>query len=176
MRVGIGYDIHRFNGRGPLTLGGVTIPSARGLAGHSDADVLLHAIADALFGAIAAPDLGEQFPPGDPRYRKIASRVFVEEAVAQVRRAGYRVGNVDTTVIADTPRLTKHKARLRARIGALLGIPASRVSVKAKTTEAFTPGTQGIAAQAVVLLQPARGSRQKERMTQTRLQPESRQR
>ena len=156
MRVGIGYDIHRFNGPGPLTLGGIVIPSPRGLAGHSDADVLLHAITDALLGAIGAPDIGEQFPSGDPRYRKAASRVFLEAARAQVRRAGYTVGNVDTTVIADAPRLTGHKPRLRASLGRLLGVPASRVSVKAKTTEAFAPGKHGIAAQAVVLLRRKR--------------------
>ena len=160
MRVGIGYDIHRFNGAGkrPLKLGGVTIPRARGLSGHSDADVLLHAIADALLGAIGAPDLGELFPSGDPRSQGMDSRIFVSEALRRVHRAGWRVGNVDTTVIADEPRLTPHKATLRASIGGLLEIASSAVSVKGKTTEGLSPGKRGIAAQAVVLLKRARGS------------------
>ena len=155
MRVGIGYDIHRFNGRGrkPLKLGGVTVPAARGLAGHSDADVLLHALTDALFGAVGAPDIGEQFPPGDPKWRNADSRLFVEAACRAVRRAGWSVGNVDATVIADAPTLIGHKPKIRRSIARLIGIPASRISVKAKTTEGFSPGTGGIAAHVVVLLE-----------------------
>ena len=154
MRVGIGYDIHKFDGRGPLKLGGVSIPSRHGLEGHSDADVLLHAIADALFGALGEPDLGEQFPPGDPRYRHADSKIFVQAALAKARRRGFRVGNLDTTVIADAPRLTAHKAKIRKSIAALLALPVSAVSVKAKTTEGFEPKARGIAAQAIVLLKP----------------------
>lgn len=152
MRIGIGYDIHRFDGKRPLRLGGVTIPFSRGLAGHSDADVLLHALADALLGAIGAPDLGEQFPPGHPRYRNADSRTFVQHAYRQVRRRGLSVGNVDATVIADAPKLTAYKTRMRGAISRLLGVSAERVSVKAKTTEGFAPGKGGIAAHAVVLL------------------------
>ena len=159
MRIGIGYDIHRFNGKRPLKLGGVTVPSARGLAGHSDADVLLHALADALFGAIGAPDLGEQFPSGDPRWRNADSRRFVQRAMTVVRQRGFRIGNVDATVIADAPKLLGYKTRMARAIGRLLGVEASRVSVKAKTTEGFVPGKRGIAAQAVVLLEPARAGR-----------------
>jgi 2-C-methyl-D-erythritol 2,4-cyclodiphosphate synthase len=159
MRVGMGYDIHRFDGRRPLKLGGVRIPSARGLAGHSDADVLLHAVADALFGAIGAPDIGEQFPPHEPRYRGTDSQEFVAAALRQVRAKGWAVGNVDATVIADAPRLTAHKGRMAQTIGRLLGIAASRVSVKAKTTEGFAPGRRGIAAHAVVLLRASRRRR-----------------
>ena len=160
MRVGIGYDIHRFNGsKRPLKLGGVTIPSARGLAGHSDADVLLHAVADALLGAVGAPDLGEQFPSSDPRFRNADSRTFVNAAYATVRRRGWRVGNVDATVIADAPKLVGYKARMAGSIGKLLGVGAASVSVKAKTTEGFAPGKWGIAAQAVVLLTKANGRR-----------------
>ncbi|MBI1991974.1 MAG: 2-C-methyl-D-erythritol 2,4-cyclodiphosphate synthase [Candidatus Omnitrophica bacterium] len=167
MRVGIGYDVHRFNGppaRGaragkrPLKLGGVTIPFPRGLSGHSDADVLLHAVADALLGAIGAPDLGEQFPSGDPRYRNADSRTFVQAASAALRREGWAVGNVDATVIADAPQLTGYKEGMRRAISRLLKIRPSQVSVKAKTTERFAPGRAGIAAQAVVLLKKARGS------------------
>lgn len=163
MRVGIGYDIHRFHGpvrngagKRPLRLGGVSVPFARGLSGHSDADVLLHAVADALFGAIGAPDLGEQFPPGDPRYQGADSRIFIRRARETVRRRGWTVSNVDATVIADAPKLSGHKARMSRAIGRLLGIDAAQVSVKAKTTEGFSPGKGGIAAQAVVLLEKAR--------------------
>ncbi len=156
MRVGIGYDIHRFNGKRGLTLGGITIPTAQGLAGHSDADVLLHAVADALFGAIGAPDLGEQFPSNDSRYRNADSRTFVEAAMAQVRRRGWTISNVDATVIADAPKLVGYKVRMARAISKLLRVEAERVSVKAKTTEAFCPSNGGIAAQAVVLLEPAK--------------------
>lgn len=171
MRVGIGYDIHRFtpprrgagfNGRrGILKLGGVSIPSQRTLRGHSDADVLLHALADALLGAVGAPDLGELFPPADPRYQHADSRLFVREAHARVRRAGWQVSNVDATVVADEPLLTPYKPRMRQAIGRLLKIRPSDVSVKAKTTEGLPPGKRGIAAQAVVLLKRAEGSRLK---------------
>lgn len=157
MRVGIGYDIHRVNAhRGTLTLGGVAIPHARGLQGHSDADVLLHAIADALLGAIGAPDLGELFPPSDPKYKDADSRWFVEQAYACVRRAGWRVANLDTTVVADAPKLTPYKAKMRQAISRLLHITSSDVSVKAKTTEGLSPGKRGIAAHAVVLLKRRR--------------------
>ncbi len=165
MRVGIGYDIHRFDGpasgRGvrnrPLKLGGVVIPHARGLVGHSDADVLLHAVADALFGAVGAPDIGEQFPSSNARYRNADSRAFLKAAKAAVRRKGWAIGNIDATVVADAPRLTGHKYKMSRAIGKLLAIPAADVSVKAKTTEGFAPGKQGIAAHAVVLLTKRKG-------------------
>lgn len=154
MRVGIGYDVHRFSGKGPLRLGGVSIPHAKGLSGHSDADVLLHAVADALFGAAGLPDIGEQFPSSDKRYRAADSAVFVKRAATQIRRLGWQVANVDATVIADFPKLTGHKARMAQAIGKLLSVPASCVSVKAKTTEGCCPGKHGIAAHAVALLKP----------------------
>ena len=156
MRVGLGYDIHRFGGKRPLKLGGIEIPTARGLAGHSDADVLLHALADALFGAIGAPDIGEQFPPSDPRYRNADSRVFVQAGYRAARRKGWAVGNVDATVIADRPKLGAYKTRMRQAISRLLDVAPGQVSVKAKTTESFCPGGKGIAAQAVVLLQKSK--------------------
>ena len=152
MRIGFGYDIHRFGGRRPLRLGGVTIPHPRGLLGHSDADVLLHALADALLGAVGGPDIGELFPPGDPRYRDADSRVFVRAARERVRRAGWRVGNVDAVVIADAPKLTGHKPQIVKAISALLDVAATHVSVKAKTTEGFDPGRLGIAAHVAVLI------------------------
>ena len=159
MRVGIGYDIHRLNGKGPLKLGGVTVPSHRGLAGHSDADVLLHALTDALLGAIGAPDIGEQFPSSDPRYRNADSRTFVRAAYAQVRRQGWVVGNVDATVIADAPKLVGYKAKMCQAMSQLLSVKPAQISVKAKTTEGFGPGAEGIAAQAVVLLKKRTGTR-----------------
>jgi len=154
MRVGIGYDVHRLNGRRPLKLGGITIPKAKGLAGHSDADVLLHAIADAMFGALGEPDLGEQFPPTDPRYRHADSQAFLRTALRKAHARGLQVGNVDATVIAERPHLSRYKMDMRRAIGRVLEIPRTRVSVKAKTTEGFAPGRNGMAAQAVVLLVP----------------------
>jgi len=157
MRIGIGYDIHRFNGRrGILKLGGIGIPQAPTLTGHSDADVLLHALADALLGAIGAPDLGELFPPTDPKYRHADSRRFVREAHARARRAGWQVSNVDATVVTDEPTLTPYKPKMRQAISRLLQVKPSDVSVKAKTTEGLPPGKRGIAVQAVVLLKKAR--------------------
>jgi 2-C-methyl-D-erythritol 2,4-cyclodiphosphate synthase len=156
MRVGMGYDIHRFDSRRPLKLGGVAIPSGRGLRGHSDADVLLHAIADALFGAIGEPDLGEQFPPTDARYRNAESRTFVEAALRKVQERGFSVGNLDATVIAETPRLGGYKQVMRRSISRLLNVSPSHVSIKAKTTEGFEPRTRGMAAHAVVLLKRTR--------------------
>lgn len=157
MRIGIGYDSHRFNAtRGPVKLGGIAVPHPRGLDGHSDADVLLHAIADALLGAIGAADLGELFPSSDARYRKADSRTFVRHAMQLVQRAGWQVANLDTTVISDAPRVTPHKAKMRDAISRLLHVNPSAVSVKAKTTEGFSPAGDGVAAQAVVLLRPRR--------------------
>ena len=158
MRVGIGYDVHRFSGKRPLKLGGVVVPSARGLGGHSDADVLLHALTDALLGAAGAPDIGELFPSDDPRWRNADSQLFLRRALKIIQSKGWAVGNVDATVVADAPKLTGHKGRIGRSIGRLLGVPATRVSVKAKTTEGFAPSREGIAAHAVVLLQPARAS------------------
>ncbi len=154
MRVGIGYDIHRFRRRGGvLKLGGVIVPHARGLNGHSDADVLLHAIADALLGAIGAPDLGELFPSSDPKWRHAESRVFLKRAERLGRQAGFQIENLDAVIVADAPQLAPHKADIRRSIGRLLKVPPSSVSVKGKTTEGFSPGKSGIAAHAVVLLE-----------------------
>ena len=156
MRIGIGYDVHRLGGTRPLRLGGILIPQAKGLRGHSDADVLLHAVADALFGAIGAADIGDQFQSTDARYRGMDSHTFIAAAAAQARRQGWAVENVDATVIADAPKLSGYKTKMSRAISRLLGIEPSRVSVKAKTTEAFCPGAKGIAAQAAVLLKSAR--------------------
>ena len=157
MRVGIGYDSHRFDTKpGPIRIGGVSIPHPSRLLGHSDADVLLHAVADALLGAIGAPDLGELFPPTDPRYLGKDSRWFVQQAQQRIQHEGWQVGNLDTTVVADTPKLSAYKAQMRQTISRLLHVTPAAVSVKAKTTEGLPPGKRGIAAQAVVLLKKAR--------------------
>ena len=139
----------------------MTVPSARGLSGHSDADVLLHAIADALFGALGEPDLGEQFPAEDARLRNADSQRFVRAATVSLHRKGWSISNVDATVIAEAPKLSRYKSQMARRIGQLLRIDASQVSVKAKSTEGFMPGRQGIAAQAVVLLEPAGQTRRR---------------
>jgi 2-C-methyl-D-erythritol 2,4-cyclodiphosphate synthase len=151
MRVGIGYDVHRFEGGRRLVLGGVEFPGEAGLAGHSDADVLLHAITDALLGACGLGDIGRHFPPEEPRWEGASSLDLLSRALALVREAGCEVGNVDATVIAERPRLAPHLAGMRERIAEALGIETSRVNVKATTNEgigAIGRG-EGIAAMAV---------------------------
>ena len=134
-RVGIGYDIHRFEAGRPLYLGGVEIPYVKGLLGHSDADVLLHAVCDALLGAAGLADIGEQFPDTDPTYHGIRSDALLTRVMVLVKNAGFTVENLDTIVICEEPKLGPFKKQIRQRIAALLGIEAERVSVKAKTNE-----------------------------------------
>ena len=161
MRTGIGYDAHRFASGRPLVLGGVRIAHERGLDGHSDADVVLHAIADAVLGAAALGDIGHHFPPGDPRFAGADRRVLVSEAVALVAAAGYRVSNVDATVIAEAPKLAPHVAAMRREIGACLGLAPDAVGVKATTNEGmgFVGRGEGIAAIAVATLAPLAADR-----------------
>lgn len=159
MRVGQGYDVHALVPGRKLIIGGVDIPFGKGLLGHSDADVLLHAITDALLGAAGLGDIGRHFPDSDPRYRDADSRQILREAARLVGQAGFRVGNVDATVIAQAPRMAPHVAQMAANIAADLGMDAGRVNIKAKTTErlGFTGRGEGIAAQAVALIVPAGG-------------------
>lgn len=154
MRVGIGYDIHEFATGGVLVLGGVKIPGAWGLRGHSDADVLLHAIADAMLGAAGLGDLGDHFPDTDPQWKDVASAAIVAEVLTKVRARGLVPLNVDTTVIAERPQLAPHRAAIRARVAALLGLDEGLVSVKATTNEGLgaVGRAEGIASMAVVLL------------------------
>ena len=154
MRIGTGFDVHALVPGRALILGGVTIPHPRGLAGHSDADVLLHAIADALLGALALGDLGVHFPDSDARWKGADSRALLRHVASLVAGLGWDIGNVDATVIAQAPRLAPFVAAMRANIAADLGCDPARVSVKATTTErlGFTGREEGIAAQAVVLL------------------------
>ncbi|UIP05747.1 2-C-methyl-D-erythritol 2,4-cyclodiphosphate synthase [Erythrobacter sp. SDW2] len=151
VRVGMGYDVHRLEAGEELWLGGIRIEHDKGLAGHSDADVALHAIVDALLGAIANGDIGAHFPPSDDRWKGAASSAFVEHAAKLVRQTGYAIGNVDLTIICEAPKIGPHRDAMRARIAELLGTPLSAVSVKATTTEGlgFTGRGEGIAAQAV---------------------------
>jgi 2-C-methyl-D-erythritol 2,4-cyclodiphosphate synthase len=153
-RVGQGYDVHALVPGRKLILGGVEIPHHVGLLGHSDADVLLHAITDAILGAAALGDIGRMFPDTDPRYQGADSRLLLREAMAAVRAAGWRVGNVDATIVAQAPKISPHAAAMVANIAADLGIEPGCVNVKGKTHErlGFEGRQEGIVAQAVVLL------------------------
>ena len=154
MRTGIGYDIHPFERGRPLALGGVRIDHEAGLGGHSDADVLTHALIDALLGAAALGDIGRHFPPGDTQYRDANSLDLLRQAVMLVRGAGYRVVNIDVTVVAETPKLSPHIEAMRSALAEALGIEVSAVSVKATTADrlgALGRG-EGIAALAIALL------------------------
>jgi 2-C-methyl-D-erythritol 2,4-cyclodiphosphate synthase len=153
-RIGLGHDTHRLGPGSALVLGGVTIPHDRQALGHSDADVLLHAITDALLGGAALGDIGRHFPDTDPRFAGADSRVLLREAASRVRAAGWTPANVDCTVIAQAPRLAPHVAAMVEAIAGDLGLPESRVNVKAKTSErlGYAGRGEGISAEAVVLL------------------------
>jgi 2-C-methyl-D-erythritol 2,4-cyclodiphosphate synthase len=152
MRIGYGWDSHEFKTGIPLKIGGVTLAHPQGLGGHSDGDVLLHAITDALLGAVAAPDIGSLFPPSDPKWKGADSAVFLLEALKRVHAAGYAVVNVDSTLILAAPKIGPHAAAIREHVAELLGVPADCVGLKAKTPEGL--GTDNAAiANAVVLLE-----------------------
>jgi 2-C-methyl-D-erythritol 4-phosphate cytidylyltransferase/2-C-methyl-D-erythritol 2,4-cyclodiphosphate synthase len=150
-RTGLGFDVHAFAGDGPVMLGGVAIPHSRGLSGHSDADVLLHAITDALLGAAGLGDIGEHFPPSDPTWKDVSSDRFLRHAVDLLLAKGAIIDHVDCTVIAEEPKVGPHRTAMRARIAEIMGLSMARVSIKATTTEGlgFTGRREGIAAQAV---------------------------
>ncbi len=153
-RMGLGYDVHRLVPGRPLVLGGVEIPFHQGLTGHSDADVLSHALGDALLGAAALGDLGRLFPDSDPQYKGISSLRFLESIGALIRQEGYKVGNVDSTVVAQEPKLAPYIKKIEAVLAATLKVSVEQISVKATTEEGlgFTGRQEGIAAYAVVLL------------------------
>ena len=153
-RTGLGFDVHAFAAGEQLWLGGIRIPNERGLKGHSDADVLLHAVTDALLGAIGAGDIGDHFPPGDPQWRGAASSLFVEHARSLIEARGGRIDHVDVTLICEAPRIGPHRQAMRASVAALLRLPPERVSIKATTTErlGFTGRGEGMAAQAVATI------------------------
>lgn len=154
IRIGEGWDIHALVEGRKLVLGGVEIPHTKGLLGHSDADVLLHAITDALLGAAALGDIGTHFPDTDVRFKGADSAVLLAEAARRVRDKGYEIANVDSTVIAQAPKLAPHIAAMCARIAQVLGVDVAQVNVKAKTAEKMGPVGEGLAmeARAVVLL------------------------
>lgn len=155
MRIGHGYDVHRLTEGRDLIIGGVNIPYSKGLLGHSDADVLVHAIMDALLGALALGDIGKLFPDSDPKYKGADSIALLKEVAAIVARTGMRVSNVDSTILAQAPKLAPHITAMRENIAAALSVPIDRVSVKATTEEGlgFTGSGEGIAAHAVCLLE-----------------------
>jgi 2-C-methyl-D-erythritol 2,4-cyclodiphosphate synthase len=153
-RIGQGYDVHALVPGRPLIIGGVTVPYDRGLLGHSDADVLLHAVTDALFGAAGLGDIGRHFPDTDTRFAGANSRVLLRECAVRIKQAGFTIVNVDSTVIAQAPKLAPHIEAMRANIAEDLGLPIARVNVKAKTNEklGYLGRGEGIEAQAAVLL------------------------
>lgn len=156
MRIGQGSDVHALVEGRKLIIGGVTIPFAKGLAGHSDADVLVHAVCDALLGAAALGDIGRHFPDTDPKYRNADSRAFLREVAAKLRDAGFAIANVDATIHAEAPKMAPHIDAMIANLAADLGVPPGRINVKAKTAErlgAIGRG-EGVAAEAIALLEP----------------------
>ena len=160
MRIGHGYDVHRLIAGRKLVLGGVEIPYILGLDGHSDADVLLHAIMDALLGAAALGDIGRLFPDTDPAYKGISSVLLLETVAARIREADYEVGNVDATVIAQKPKLAPHIPAMREIVAKTLGVDLDQINIKATTEEhlGFSGREEGIAAHAVCLLEKSRGN------------------
>lgn len=153
-RIGTGYDVHAFGSGDRVVIGGVAIPHTHGLVAHSDGDVLIHALCDALLGALALGDIGRHFPPGDPRWAGVDSRELLRAVVAMLHQRGWRVGNVDAVVVCERPKLLPHIETMRERLAADLGVAPDAVGVKATTSEklGFTGREEGIAAHAVALL------------------------
>lgn len=154
MRVGMGYDVHRLTENRELILGGVKIPWEKGLLGHSDADVLIHAVMDALLGAAALGDIGKHFPDTDPAYEGISSILLLEHVTRLLGEHGYEIGNIDATIIAQKPKMAPHVPQMRENMAKAMGIETSRLNIKATTEEGlgFTGREEGIASQAVCLL------------------------
>lgn len=157
MRMGFGYDVHPLVPNRPLILGGVRIPYLLGLQGHSDADVLLHAICDALLGAMAEGDIGRHFPHSDPQYRNISSTLLLKKVFTMVKEKGFQILNIDTTIVAEKPKLMEYLPKMIKSISEILEIETGRVSIKATTTEGlgFAGRGEGIAAYAIALIQEA---------------------
>ena len=154
IRIGHGFDVHRFGGEGPCILGGVSVPYEQGLIAHSDGDVVLHAVADALLGAIAAGDIGRHFPDTDPQFKGVDSRILLRDVFARVKNSGFQLGNLDVTIIAQAPKMAPHTSAMCLNLAADLESQLSQINVKATTTEklGFTGRKEGIAVEAVVLL------------------------
>jgi 2-C-methyl-D-erythritol 2,4-cyclodiphosphate synthase len=156
MRIGYGWDSHEFKPGIPLKIGGVELPHTHGLAGHSDGDVLLHAITDALLGAVAAGDIGSYFPPSEPKWKGVNSAIFLDEALKQVKRAGYSIANIDSTLILAEPKIGPHSAKIQKHVAALLGIRPDQVGIKAKTPEGMGTENAAIAHVTVLLVSAGR--------------------
>ena len=163
MRIGYGWDSHEFKSGIPLKIGGVTLPHDKGLAGHSDGDVLLHAVTDALLGAVAAGDIGSYFPPSDAKWKGADSVIFLKEALRQVERAGYRVSNVDSTLILAEPKIGPHAKKLQSNVAKLLKIQAGAVGIKAKTPEGMGTDNAAIAHVAVLLEEVAKPTKHRKK-------------
>lgn len=157
MRIGTGFDVHAFGEGDHVVIGGVHVPHRRGVVAHSDGDVVIHALCDAIFGALALGDIGQHFPPTDPRWRDADSRQFLRHAASLMAQHGYALGNADITVIAEAPKVGPHAQAMRENLAADLGCALDQISVKATTTEklGFCGRAEGIAAQACVLLERA---------------------
>jgi 2-C-methyl-D-erythritol 2,4-cyclodiphosphate synthase len=150
-RIGFGWDSHEFRPDIPLRIGGVLLPHDSGLAGHSDGDVLLHALTDALLGAVAAGDIGSYFPPSDPQWKGADSALFVREAMKQIAAKGYTVGNVDSTLVLAAPKIGPHANAIREKVAGMLGVKPEQVGIKAKTPEGIGTGNAAIAYVVVLL-------------------------
>ncbi len=159
-RIGYGFDSHEFRPGIPLKIGGITLPHDKGLGGHSDGDVLLHAITDALLGAIAAPDIGALFPPSDPKWKGADSAIFLREALKKVHAAGYGVANMDASLVLAAPKIGPHAGTIRAKVAGLLGIASDCVGLKAKTPEGLNLDHAAIA-HVAVLLEKSKTTRRK---------------
>lgn len=157
MRIGHGFDVHRFGGEGPCILGGVKVPYEQGLLAHSDGDVVLHAVCDAILGALALGDIGQLYPDKDDKFLGIDSRILLRDVVSHMQEKGYKVGNLDVTIIAQAPKMLPYELQMRQNIAEDLQVSLDQVSVKATTTEklGFTGRKEGIAVESVVLLEKA---------------------
>jgi 2-C-methyl-D-erythritol 2,4-cyclodiphosphate synthase len=160
IRIGYGFDSHEFRPGIPLKIGGITLAHDRGLGGHSDGDVLLHAVTDALLGAIAAPDIGALFPPSDPKWKGADSVIFLREALKRIHAAGYAIANVDASLILAAPKIGPHAAGIRARVADLLGISSDCVGLKAKTPEGLNLDNAALAHVAVLLQKEPKKAKQ----------------
>jgi len=161
MRIGYGFDSHEFRPGIPLKIGGIALAHDQGLGGHSDGDVLLHALTDALLGAVAAPDIGALFPPSDPKWKGADSVIFLRGALKRVRNAGYSVANVDACLIMTAPKIGPHASAIRAQVAKLLGVDASCVGLKAKTPEGLNLENAAVAHVAVLLEKAQKPHRRK---------------
>jgi 2-C-methyl-D-erythritol 2,4-cyclodiphosphate synthase len=168
MRIGYGWDSHEFKAGVPLMIGGVKLPHDKGLAGHSDGDVLLHAITDALLGAVAAGDIGSYFPPTDAKWKGADSAVFIREALKQIASAGYAIGNVDSTLILESPKIGPHAKAIQRNVAKLLGIAPTAVGIKAKTPEGMGTDNTAIAHVAVLVVEVPRARSSKKKKTKSR--------